>query len=70
MTSISKNVYIDKLDEILNEYSNIYHSTIQRKPLDVESSRYTDSDKNNNTENPKFKVCDHARISKYKSIFG
>ena len=38
MTSISKNVYIDKLDEIINKYSNIYHSTIKMKPADVNSS--------------------------------
>ena len=69
MTSISKNLYIDKLDEILNEYSNTYHSTIQRKRVDVESSRYTDFDQKNNTENSKFKVCNHARILKYKNIF-
>ena len=45
MTLVSKNVYIDKLNEMPNEYSNIYHSTIQRKPVDVESSGYTDFDK-------------------------
>ena len=38
MTSISKNVYIDKLDDIANKYNNIYHSTIKMKPLDVKSN--------------------------------
>ena len=35
-----KNVYIDKLDDILNKYNNIYHSTIKMKPLDIKSSTY------------------------------
>ena len=37
MTSISKNVYIDKLDDIVNEYNNRYHRTIKMKSLDVKS---------------------------------
>ena len=35
MTSISKNVYIDTLDDIVNEYNNAYHTTIKMKPIDV-----------------------------------
>ena len=61
MTSISKNVYIDKLDK----YNNICHSTIKKKPFDVKPSRYIESSK----EDPKFKIGDTVRISKYKSIF-
>ena len=57
MTSVSKNVYIDKLDDIVNEYNNTYHTTIKMKPIDV------------NDKDPKFKVVDHVRISKYKNIF-
>ena len=38
MTLILKNVYIDKLDEIVNKYSNTYHSTIKMKPVDVKSN--------------------------------
>ena len=38
MTSISKNVYIDKLDDIVNKYNNTYHSTIKMKPVDVKSN--------------------------------
>ena len=38
MTSISKNVYIDKLVDIVNEYDNAYHRTIKMKPVDVNSS--------------------------------
>ena len=38
MTSIFKNVYIDKLDDIVNEYNNAYHSAIKMKPVDVKST--------------------------------
>ena len=47
MTSISKNVYIDKLDDIVNKSNNTYHSTIKMKPVDVKSSTYFDSSKEN-----------------------
>ena len=39
MTSISKSVYIDKLDDIVHKYNNIYHSTIKMKPFDVKLSK-------------------------------
>ena len=69
MTSISKNVYIDKLDDIVNKYNNTYHSTIKMKPVDVKSSTYIDSSKEINNKDPKFKVGRIVRISKYKYIF-
>ena len=69
MTSISKNVYIDKLDEILNEYNNIYHRTIKMKPIDVKDNTYINTDKETNDKGSKFKVGEHVRISKYKNIF-
>ena len=69
MTSMSKNVYIDKLDEIVNKYNNTYHRTIKMKPVDVNPSMYIDFDKENNKEGPKFKVGDHVKISEYKNIF-
>ena len=40
MTSVSKNVYIDKLDDIVNEYNSTYHSTIKLKPVYVKSNIY------------------------------
>ena len=43
MTSISKNVYINKLDDIVNEYNNTYHRTNKMKPADVKDSIYIDS---------------------------
>ena len=45
MTPISKNMHINKLDDIVNKYNNTYHSTIQMKPADVKSSRYIDFEK-------------------------
>ena len=68
-TAISKNVYIDKLDNIVNEYNNTYHKTIKMKPTDVKDNTYIDFKKEVNDKDPKFKVGDHVRISKYKNIF-
>ena len=69
MTSISKNVYIDKLDDIVNEYNNTYHRTSKMKPIDVKDNTYINIGKEVNDKDPKFKVGDHVRISKYKNIF-
>ena len=69
MTSVSKNVYIDKLDNIVHKYNHTYHSTIKMKPADVNSSTSIDFDKKNSKEDAKFKVADHVRISKYKNVF-
>ena len=68
MTSISKNVYIDKLDKIVNKYKNTYR-TIQIKPVDVKSNKYINSSKEINDADPKFKISDIVRISKYQNIF-
>ena len=69
MTSISKNVYIDKLDDIVDEYNNTYHRTIKMKPIDVKDNTYIDLEKKVNNEDPKFKIGDSVRSSKYKNIF-
>ena len=69
MTLISKNVYIDKLDDIFNKYNNACHITIKMKPVDVKSSTCINSSKKINDEDPKFKIRDIVRISKYKNIF-
>ena len=69
MTSISKNVYIDKLDYIVDEYNNTYHTTIKMKPTDVKDNTYINTSKKINNKDPKFKVGDYVRISKYKNIF-
>ena len=69
MTSISKNVYIDKLNDIVDEYDNAYHTTIKMKPIKVKDNKYINTDKEINNKDPKFKVGDRVRISKYKNIF-
>ena len=69
MTSISKNVYIDKLDDIVHKYNNKRHRAIEMKPIDVKDNTYIDFGKEVNDNNAKFKVGDHVRISKYKSNF-
>ena len=68
MTSISKNVYIDKLDDIVNKYNNTYDSTIKMKPVDVKPNTYIDYSKEMDDEDPKFKIGDIVRISKYKNV--
>ena len=69
MISISKNVYIDKLDDIVDEYNNTYHTKIKMKPIDVKDNTYINADKEIYNKDPKCKVGDHVRISKYKNIF-
>ena len=69
MTAISKNVYIDKLDNVVNEYNNTYHRTIKTKPVEVKDDTYIDFEKEVNDKDSKFKVGDYVRISKYKNIF-
>ena len=68
LTLLSKNVFIDKLDDIVNKYNYTYHTTIIQL-VDVKPSIYIDFNKENNKEGPKFKVSGHVRISKYKNIF-
>ena len=69
MTSISKNMYIDKLDDIVNKYNNTYHRTIKMKPVHVKSNTYVNPSKEINDKDPNFKIGDNVRISKYKNIF-
>ena len=69
MTSVSKNVYIDKLDDIVVECNKTHHRTINKKPVDVKDNAYIDFKKEVNDKDPKFKVGDHVKISKYKNIY-
>ena len=69
MTSISKNLYFHKLDDIVKKYNNSYHKTIKMKPIDVKPSTYIESSKEINYQDPKFKIDDNVRTSKYKNIF-
>ena len=63
-TSMSKNVYIYKLDYIVNKYNDTYSRTIKMKPINVRDNTYINIDKEVNDKKPKFKVGDHVRISK------
>ena len=62
-------MYIDKLDDIVNEYNNTYHKTIKMKPIDVNSSIFMNFVVENNDKDPKFEVCADEGTSKYKNIF-
>ena len=69
MNTISKNVYIDMLNDIVNKYNNTVHKTIKIKPIDVTNDSYAEYNEDANKKDPKFKVNDHVRISKYKNVF-
>ena len=68
LTSVSKNVSIDKLGDIINKYNYKYYKTIKMKPDDVKSNTSIESSKEINKKNPKFKIGDIVRISKHKNI--
>ena len=67
MTLISKNVYFDVFVKIVNKYNNTVHRTIKMKPITTGS--YIECNKDSNENDPKFKVGDHVKISKYRNIF-
>ena len=70
MTAISKSVYFDVLDDIVNKYNNTVHRTIKMKPIEVTDDYYAEYNEDpSNKKDPKFKVGDHVRISKNKNIF-
>ena len=56
MTAISKNVYINVLNDIVDEYNNTYHKTIKTKPIDVKSDSFAEYTEESNKKDPKFKV--------------
>ena len=69
MAAISKSVYFDVLNDIVDKYNNTYHKTIKMKPTDLKSNSFAEYNEESNEKDPKFKVGDHVRISKYKNIF-
>ena len=69
MTAISKNVCFDVLDNIVNKYNNTVHRSIKMEPIDATSDSYAEYNKDSNEKDPRLKVGDHVRISKYKNIF-
>ena len=71
MTSVSNNVYIDKLDDIVSKCNNTHHSTVRMKPVikHLKSNTYIDPSKEIKNKDPKFEIGDIFRISKHKNIF-
>ena len=69
MTSMSENLHINKLDDVVYEYNNTYHEIIKIKPINVKDNTCINIEKEVNDKKPKFKFGDHVRISKYKIIF-
>ena len=69
MKVISKNIYFDALEDIVNKYNNTIHRTTKMNPIDVTSDSYAEYNENSNKKNTRFKVGDHIRISKCKNIF-
>ena len=65
----SRNVYINKLDDIVGEYNNTYVSTVKKKLFDVKDNTHIAFKQEVNDKDPKFKVGDHVIISKHKNIF-
>ena len=68
MTDISKNVYFNVLNYIVDEYNNTYPKTIKMKPIDVKNDFFAEYNEESYEEDRKFKVGDHVSISKYKNI--
>ena len=64
---ISKNVYFDVLDDIVNKYKHTVHRSIKIKPIDVTSDSYAEYNENFNKKDPKFKVwsCQNFKIQKH-----
>ena len=69
MKAVSKNFYLDVLDDIVNKYNKTVHRTIKMKPIDVTSDSYAEYSEDSNVTKPRSKVGDHVRISKYRNIF-
>ena len=68
MTAVSRSLYFDVLDDIVSKYKNTFHGIIKKKPIDVISDSYAEYNEDSNEIEPKFKIGDHVRISKYKNI--
>ena len=69
MRTVSKNVYFDESNNIVDKYNNTYHNTIKMKPIDVKCNSYAKYSVDPNAKYPKFKIRDHVRISMYKITF-
>ena len=68
MTAISKDVYFDVLDDLVDKYNNTYHKTIKMKPINLKDDSFAEYNEKSNEKDPKFKVGDHVKISKFKNV--
>ena len=69
MTAVSKNIYFDVSNDIVDKYNSTYHRTIKMKAIDIKYDFYAEYNVGSNNKDPKFKIGDHVRISKYQNIF-
>ena len=69
MATVGKNVFFYVLDDMVDKYNNTWHSLIKMKPKDVTNDSFAEYIEESNKKDPKFKVGDHVRISKYTNIF-
>ena len=69
MAAVSKNIYFNTLDGVVNKYNNTVYGSIKMKPTDFTSDSYAEYNEDSNKKDPKLKVGDHVRILKYKNIF-
>ena len=69
MAAVSKNIYFNTLDDVVNKYNNTVYGSIKMKPTDFTSDSYAEYNEDSNKKDPKLKVGDHVRILKYKNIF-
>ena len=65
MTALSKNVYFDVLDDIVDNYNNAYHRSIKMKPIDIKSDCYAEYNVDFNEKDPKFKVGEFQSIKRF-----
>ena len=69
MTNVGKNVYFNVLVDVVDKYNNTVHSSIKMKPKDVAEESFVEYVEESNEKDPKFKISDHVRSSKYKNLF-
>ena len=67
--SVSNNFYFNVLVAIVSKYKDTVHRSIKMKPIDVISDSYAEYNEDSNKKDPKLKVGDCVRISKYKNNF-
>ena len=68
MTAVSKNVYFDVLDDIVNKYNNTVHRTIKMKPIDVSSDSYAECNEDSNKKSLNLKLVIMLRFQNTKTF--